>query len=86
MGPLYGVPFGVKDLEDVKGLPTSYGAAPLKVSPHRLHRCYKVQRSIVVSFLLELFADRLTRRADVMIASGQHRHPGLCGRQYTRNL
>lgn len=29
VGPLYGVPFGVKDLEDVKGLPTSYGTIPL---------------------------------------------------------
>lgn len=30
LGPLAGVPFGVKDLEDVEGLPTSYGAAPLR--------------------------------------------------------
>ena len=30
LGPLAGVPFGVKDLEDVRGLPTSYGAAPLR--------------------------------------------------------
>ena len=28
-GPLAGVPFGVKDLEDVAGLPTSYGAKPM---------------------------------------------------------
>jgi Asp-tRNA(Asn)/Glu-tRNA(Gln) amidotransferase A subunit family amidase len=30
IGPLAGVPFGVKDLEDVKGLPTSYGAIPMR--------------------------------------------------------
>ena len=30
LGPLAGVPFGVKDLEDVEGLPTSYGATPLR--------------------------------------------------------
>ncbi len=30
LGPLAGVPFGVKDLEDVKGLPTSYGAVPMR--------------------------------------------------------
>ena len=30
VGPLAGVPLGVKDLEDVAGLPTSYGAVPMK--------------------------------------------------------
>jgi aspartyl-tRNA(Asn)/glutamyl-tRNA(Gln) amidotransferase subunit A len=29
-GPLAGVPFGVKDLEDVAGLPTTYGSVPFK--------------------------------------------------------
>jgi|EP01046_Picozoa_sp_COSAG06_P007268 Asp-tRNA(Asn)/Glu-tRNA(Gln) amidotransferase A subunit family amidase len=44
LGPLAGVPFGVKDLEDVKGLPTSYGAAPLKDN-------IAVQDSVVVERL-----------------------------------
>ncbi len=29
-GPLHGIPFGVKDLLATKGIPTSWGAAPLK--------------------------------------------------------
>lgn len=29
-GPLHGIPFGVKDLLSTKGIPTSWGAAPLK--------------------------------------------------------
>jgi aspartyl-tRNA(Asn)/glutamyl-tRNA(Gln) amidotransferase subunit A len=29
-GPLAGVPFGVKDLEDVAGLPTTYGSVPFR--------------------------------------------------------
>lgn len=29
-GPLAGIPFGVKDLEDVKGMVTSYGSVPYK--------------------------------------------------------
>ena len=29
-GPLHGIPFGVKDLLSTKGLPTTWGAAPLK--------------------------------------------------------
>jgi aspartyl-tRNA(Asn)/glutamyl-tRNA(Gln) amidotransferase subunit A len=32
VGPLAGIPIGIKDLEDVAGLPTSYGAAPFKDS------------------------------------------------------
>jgi Asp-tRNA(Asn)/Glu-tRNA(Gln) amidotransferase A subunit family amidase len=30
VGPLAGVPFGVKDLEDVGGLPTTYGSVPFR--------------------------------------------------------
>jgi len=30
VGPLAGVPFGVKDLEDVGGLPTTFGSVPFK--------------------------------------------------------
>jgi len=30
-GPLAGIPFGVKDLEDVGGLPTTYGSVPFRV-------------------------------------------------------
>jgi Asp-tRNA(Asn)/Glu-tRNA(Gln) amidotransferase A subunit family amidase len=30
MGPLAGIPIGVKDLEDVKGMVTSYGSVPFK--------------------------------------------------------
>src|SRR5262245_20000723 len=29
-GPLAGLPFGVKDLEDAAGLPTTYGSLPFK--------------------------------------------------------
>src|SRR5438552_7623468 len=29
-GPLAGLPFGVKDLEDVAGLPTTYGSVPFR--------------------------------------------------------
>jgi Asp-tRNA(Asn)/Glu-tRNA(Gln) amidotransferase A subunit family amidase len=29
-GPLHGIPFGVKDLLATKGIPTTWGAAPLK--------------------------------------------------------
>src|SRR6187549_1186557 len=29
-GPLAGVPFGVKDLEDVEGLPTTFGSVPFR--------------------------------------------------------
>lgn len=29
-GPLAGIPIGVKDLEDVEGMPTTYGSVPLK--------------------------------------------------------
>src|SRR5215813_13899188 len=29
-GPLAGVPFGVKDLEDLEGLPTTHGSIPFK--------------------------------------------------------
>src|SRR6476646_4355162 len=30
LGPLAGLPVGVKDLEDVAGLPTTYGSVPFK--------------------------------------------------------
>src|ERR1700722_18685394 len=30
IGPLAGLPLGVKDLEDVAGLPTTYGSVPFK--------------------------------------------------------
>ena len=39
-GPLHGIPFGVKDLFDTKGIPTTWGAEPFqnRVPDDRRHR------------------------------------------------
>ncbi|WP_300391778.1 amidase [Henriciella sp.] len=43
-GPLHGIPFGLKDLFDAKGAPTTWGAAPYKDTGLKTEDCTIMQR------------------------------------------
>lgn len=43
-GPLHGIPYGLKDLFDAKGAPTTWGAAPYKDTPDAEEDCTLAQK------------------------------------------